>query len=353
MADHKSSTGRLALLAGLVLALGFLQLGPRTAAAEVAKQKVTWVMGGDGLQLMLLHVSVGGGFMAEEGIDLDLVNPNSGPRAIAAIMGGSAEIGSVGFSQVLGARAKGGKIVAVAKLLSTVDLQVVVSKEAAEKAGITAGMPIDEKIKRLKGMTIAITTPGSGTDLFLRSALLARGLKPDDNLKIQPMGGGAAMMAALQKHVIDGFVWGAPESLVAVDNGIGVSVINPLTGELPELKDVPFLVLVTSENTLANKPKIVSAVVRGLTKGTEFLREHPDEARKLIRAHFPDLDPGVFEAGWQQYKLVMPKTPVITQSDFQNAVKWLDIAASKPIEVPYDDIVKNDIATKAADSILK
>jgi NitT/TauT family transport system substrate-binding protein len=325
----------------------------RTADAAPANTKVTWVMGGDGMQVMLLHIANRGGLMAEEGVDLDLVNPNSGPRAVAAIMGGSAEVGSVGFSQVLGARAKGGKMVAVAMLLSTVDLQLVLSDEAARKAGIAADMGIDEKVKRLNGMTIAITTPGSGTDLYLRSLLVARHIDPDKSLHIQPTGGGSAMLAALQKHLVDGFVWGAPESFVAVEKGIGISAVNPLRGEVPELKNVPFLTVVTSEDTLASKPEVVRSVVRGLTRAIKFLHDHPNEARKLVRERFPDVDEQLFEAMWQQYRHVMPTTPLIEQKDFQNAVNWLNIAAPKRTEVSYAEVIKPDIAREAAKDILR
>jgi NitT/TauT family transport system substrate-binding protein len=322
-------------------------------AAAAADTKITWVMGGDGMQVMLLHIAVRGGFMKQEGIDLDLVDPNSGPRAVAAILGGSAEVGSVGFSQVLGARAKGGKLVAVGMLLSTVDLQLVLSKEAAAKAGITADTPIDEKVKRLNGMTIAITSPGSGTDLFLRSLLVARDLDPDKSLHIQPIAGGSAMLAALGNKLIDGFVWGAPESFVAVKDGVGISAVNPLLGEVPELKNVPFLTVVTSEDTLANKPQVIASVIRGLADAIQFLHDKPDEARKLVRDRFPDVDAGLFDAMWAQYVQVMPSTPVIEKSDFDNAVRWLNIAAPKRTEVSYDDVIKPDIARAAAKDILK
>jgi NitT/TauT family transport system substrate-binding protein len=84
-------------------------------------------------------------------------------------------------------------------------------------------MPVDEKIRRMKGLRIGITSPGSTTDTTARTLFKARGMDPDQTVQLLPLGGGSNMLAALEKGAADGFVWSAPQPQIAVQKGIGES----------------------------------------------------------------------------------------------------------------------------------
>src|SRR6185436_1242100 len=102
------------------------------------------------------------------------------------------------------ANAEGGNVAAIANLFSILDLHVVISKEAMAKSGIVQSMPVDEKIRRMKGLRIGITSPGSTTDTTARTLFKARGMDPDQTVQLLPLGGGSNMLAALEKGAADG-----------------------------------------------------------------------------------------------------------------------------------------------------
>src|SRR5579871_418724 len=247
--NAKMRRGWKAALAGLCL----LALG---AAPAMALTKVTSALGGDGLLFAMQHLTAGGGFFKAEGLEVESVDVGSGPRQAAALMGGSSEFTLLGFIHVLKSIAQGGNLVALAPGLNLLDIQLVLSNEAMQKTGITPAMPVDERVKGLKGLRISITSPGSTTDTWTRSLLKARGYDPDTYITIQPLAGGNPMLAALAKKATDGFSWGPPQSHMAVAQGIGQLAIDPFTDTVPEIAGVPYVVIITSRDTLKNKPEI-------------------------------------------------------------------------------------------------
>jgi len=331
----------LLVLAGAVLAA--------PAWAQAPRSKVTLTMGGDGLQFITQHIAMRGGFFTQEGLDAQTLDVGSGPRQVAALMGGSSEFSSLGMIQVIKANAEGASLVAVSTAFDLIDIQIVVSNAAAQKAGIVESMPIDQKVKLLSGLRLGITSPGSTTDTYLRSLFKARGLDPDKVVQIQPMGGGSNMLAALEKGATDGFAWGAPQSQMAVARNVGRIVINPFKGEVPEVAGVPYLVLVTSRQTLEQKPAVIRSAVRAYARAMKFAREQPDQARALVRQQFPDIEEAIFSRAWDDYRKGIPSTPLIAPEQLQKTVSWLDLTAPGRYRPNYDAVIAPEFARAATD----
>src|SRR5665213_2827976 len=193
-------------IAGSAALLGAPLLLRQRAARAQALEKITLAVGGDGLQYISLWTAIGGNFFKNEGLQAEVVDLNSGPRQVAAVLGGSAELSTIGMIQVIKAQAQGGVgLIAVSAFLNTLDLLVVLSNDALARTGILPTMPIDDKVRRLKDLRIGITGPGGTTDVFIRTLLKIRGVDPDKALRLQPVGGGGNMLAAFEKGAIDGF----------------------------------------------------------------------------------------------------------------------------------------------------
>jgi NitT/TauT family transport system substrate-binding protein len=334
-----------AVLVGVVI-------GATGAHAQQPRIKVTTALGGDGLLFVMHHLALGGGFFASEGLDVEAVDVGSGPRQAAALMGGSSEFTSLGFIHVLKSISQGGNLVALSPGLNMLDIQLVLSNEAIAKTGITPTMPVDERVKRLKGLKIAITTPGSTTDTWLRSLLKARGHDPDSFLTIQALAGGNPMLAALAKKATDGFAWGPPQSHMAVAQGVGKIVVDPFTDTIPEIDGVPYIVIITSRDTLQRKPEVLRAAVRAFTKAMKFAREQPEAARKIVRKDFPDIEDAIFDVTWANYVKAIPTTPMLPRETFEKTQAWLNITAAQPVKLAYETAFYDAFAKEAAAQIL-
>lgn len=335
-----------------VLAVAFAAATANPASAQ-SRPVITVAQAGDGFQFLTQQIAIKSGFFEKEGYDVQIADVGSGPRVVAALMGGSAIYSPLGLINLLNARERGGELVAVAAESDLIDIQLVLSNDAIKKLGIQPSMSTDEKIARLKDVRISITSPGSSTDTMLRTLLKARKIDPDQVLKVLPTGGGSNMLAALENGANDGFVWGAPQTLLAEKKGLGKIIVDPFKAEVPEVMDVPYIVITTAADTVKNKPKELRAAVRALTRAMKFARDNPAEAKRVVRPAFAEMDDEIFDLAWNNYVKAIPATPVISQTQFDNTRKWLDVTAKQPLKVQFKDSIINSFAEEAAADILK
>lgn len=314
-----------------------------------AMEKVTIVAAGKVLHYMGHQIAQSQGFYKEEGIDVDWVSVKSGALSTAALMGGQADLIVTGFIENILLSVKSPNVVIVSTQFDIMALRVVLSNAAMAKTGITETMPIDEKVRRLRGLKIGISAPGSTTDAIIRRMLLARNINPDKEVTLQPLGDGGPLIAALEQNIIDGFVYGAPFPEIVVSRGLGKIAIEPFSNEVPELEGVAWCSFSTTRTTLAKNPKKVTAMIRAYTKAMNFIRTNPEKARQVVRSSFPDMEDAVFNLAFNNTIRGMPKTPVVTEHQFQHTLDWINIAdKTKPVKASYGAVVDNSIAAAVA-----
>jgi NitT/TauT family transport system substrate-binding protein len=337
-------------------AIGFLAAtslgGVSLPAAAQNLEKLKVAIGASGLYFMTHFIAEGGGFFKGEGLELDTIDVTTGPRQVAAVMGGSVDMAPLGLQLVIQATSRGGNIVAISAGYNILPMALVLSNQAVAKVGITKGMSTDEKIKRIKGLRIGITGPGSGTDDMIRTLATLRGVDPDKDIKILPLGNGDSMLAALQQNLADGFVFTSPFPETVVARKMGQIVAEPLIGEVPEAKDVPYIIMSTSRPTLEAKRPLLTKAVRAWTKAMKFAHEKPDEARKITRQYFKSMDEVVFNAAFDKYIKGMPTHPVIPEENVKRVADWMTLSKKTKISANYPDIVYPDIAREVGKEIL-
>ena len=267
-------------------------------------------------------------------------------------MGGSAEITQVGFAHTMHAVGRGGDLVGISTAFDVYPIALVLSNDAIKRLGITEAMSLDEKLKRLHGVKIGITSPGSSTDEFMRTIMLVRGLDPSREVQLQPIGIGAPMVAAMAAGATDGFAFMSPFTDIAVSKGLGQNIADPMTGKLPEYRDVPYQVITTSRATLAAKRPLLLHVVRAMTKAMIFAHEKPEETRRIVRTFFQDTPEAEFNTAFNTYIHAVPATPIISQAQVDNTVKMVNLTEKTPISATYNQVVYPDLALEAAKELL-
>jgi NitT/TauT family transport system substrate-binding protein len=335
----------------IIMLLAVALLAARPAAADEL-QKVTIAFAGKGMSFLLQYIAMGGGFYRQEGLDPESVDVASGTRQAAAVIGGSAEITQVGFAHTMHAVGRGGQLVGICTGFDVYPIALVLSNDAVKRLGITETMSLDEKIRRVKGVRIGITSPGSSTDEFMRTIMLVRGMDPSRDVQLQPIGIGAPMVAATQSGATDGFAFMSPFTNIAVARGIGQIVADPMTGQLPEYRDVPYQVITTSRATLAAKRPLLLHVVRALTRAMKFAHEDVEGSRKVVRPFFQDTPDAEFNTAFDAYIKAVPATPVISDAQVSNTVKMVNLSEKTPLAASYEQVVYPDLAREAAQDIL-
>ena len=317
-----------------------------------AQEKLKVAIGASGLFFIVHYVAEGAGFFKQEGLELDTVDVTTGPRQVAAVMGGSVDIAPLGLQLVVQATSRGGSIIAISAGYTILPMSLVLSNAAIKQTGIQDGMSTNDKIARIKGHKIGITGPGSGTDDMIRTLAGTRGLDPDKDITIQPLGNGDNMLAALEKGLTDGFIFTSPIPETAVARGLGRIVVEPLNGDVPEATGVPYIVMATNPATIqAKRPQLVKAV-RAWTNAMKFTLENKDEARRIARSYFKQMDEAVFNAAFDKYVKGVPTHPLITEDDVKKVGAWMSLSKKTEVVADYAVAVHPDIAREVGKSLL-
>lgn len=336
----------------MLLVGAFLGGAGATTVQAQGPQKIKVAIGASGLYFITHFVAEGAGFFKQEGYELDTIDVTTGPRQVAAVMGGSVDIAPLGLQLVVQATSRGGNIIAISSGYTILPMSLVLSNDAIKRTGITPTMSTDEKIKRIKGLRIGITGPGSGTDDMARTLTGTRGLDPDKDITIQPLGNGDNMLAALEKGATDGFVFTSPIPETAVARGIGQIVVEPLNGDVPEATNVPYIILATNPQTMEAKKPMLQAAVRAWTKAMKFTHDNKEEARRIVRGYFKQMDAAVFNAAFDKYVKGVPTHPVITEADVKKVATWMSLSKKTAIDANYSTIVAPQMAQEIGKSIL-
>ena len=323
------------------------------ASAQDKLEPFVIALGGDGLHYAALHIAKAKGYFKEEGLDVSWPDVSTGTKQVAAVMGRSADLVPTGMTQVLKAVNNGGKLVAVSTHFDVLPSTLVMSNAAIQRMGIKPGMNLDEKVRLLaKGnAVIGISSPGGTSDTMIRTTFKLRGYDPDAVLKLQPLGDGPSMLAALERGSVEGFVLQSPATDLAVQRGLAQIIIDPFTGEVKEMIDVPYTVMATSRAILAAKPRAIAAALKAHQRGVKLIHEHPDEARAILRKHFATMDESTFNAGFKSTLPGIPKSMVLTPAQVEKTMVWMNITSDKKIKGEVMDFIDVTAAKEAEASL--
>jgi NitT/TauT family transport system substrate-binding protein len=172
----------------------WLSVPAATRAQAVEKPRLTLAVGGRNLLYYLpLTMADQRGYFRAEGLDVSIVDFAGGARAVQALAGGSADVGSGAFEHTIHQQLGGQRLRAF--VLQGRAPQIVLGVNPRTLPAYRA--PAD-----LKGRRVGVTAPGSSTSLMLNFFLAKAGLKPGE---VSVIGVGAAQgaVAAMRAGQID------------------------------------------------------------------------------------------------------------------------------------------------------
>ncbi len=318
--------------AGLALA-GSMSL----AAPASANDKVEAIISSYGFQVAPLLVGKELGFFKQEGIDLNITRVGGGAKAMAAVIGGNAQVVLAVPSSAFQANSKGAGVVAFGAVFTQIGSNFVMSKKWADQQGITEATPYKDKLKAMKGATIGVNTAGSGGDQVARFLARDAGLDPDRDLTISALGTGEVMTASLEQGVIHGFLQGSPVGENAIKNHGAMMFINTVKGEAPALDGFFYIGSVATQSWLEKNPEVAVRYSKAMQQALDAIHDPAKtaEARDAIYAvYYKEIDKGLFDSTWADHINAFPKTPEITQSMIDQVVSF-----SSRFEKPVDPAV--------------
>lgn len=316
-----------------------------TAAAvvPVSLGKVTVALGAHVASLWPVTIADGAGLFKAEGLEAEVIVTNSGANTLAAVAGGSAQFGALPYGDAMLATQKGQPLVSMAALVNQYTTDAVISTAKAAALGITASTPLADRIKKAKGLKIAVNAPGSGQDKLIRYVLKQHGLDPDKDVTIVGLGNDGMLPAFLAGQV-DAYLNSSPTTEQGIAAG-GSWWFRPSQGEVPQLNGFVYTTLVARPDYMKANPKVTEAVARAITKALAMLRN--DEARSLeVLAKFVKITPELLKASLKNNVAGYPKDAVITEAGYKQNVDFLG-QFGQAITVKFEDVTSIEYAKRA------
>lgn len=177
---------------GAVLALLAVLVGPAHGAERI---KISVPIAAT--TFAPLYHARAAGYFTEVGLDVEIV-VIPGPASLQAVISGDAQFALIPGTYQLMAYEKGQRLPAVMSVLTRNSINIVMHREAARAKGITDKSPLAEKIRALKGLKLAASTPGSISHQVFVYYMLKGGLDPQRDADIVGLGTEPARLAALE-----------------------------------------------------------------------------------------------------------------------------------------------------------
>lgn len=284
----KATIRRLSLL-GIVLLVG---LGLPMAAVlgqPTTKVKITQAVAS--FAFLPIDVAERMGFFAAEGLEVEQIATRGGGPDLAALLAGEVDFNAAAGTYQVSAVRQARDLVNVCNFYKRNIIQVTMRKDVAERLGITSTSPLDAKLAALRGLTIGVTRPGALTDLQARYMARQAGLDPDQDVNIVAIGGGSALVAALERGDVDVIVISVPFAELPVARGVGILLINNAAGEDPNLD--PFMMenIFTLPGFAEEHPDIVTKFVRAILRALDAMTKlDPEDIADLVAPDFEGVD---------------------------------------------------------------
>ncbi|MCM3568952.1 ABC transporter substrate-binding protein [Neobacillus mesonae] len=311
----------------------------KTSKGESSNQKITIAQTTHGFLFTPLYIAQEKGFFKEEGLDVDVITTGGGSKVMAAVIGGSVDIGGTTLGNVMDASSKGQDVQVFATLMNQYASNVVIRKDVAKEKGIDENSPLSEKIKALKGLKIAITSPGSSSDKLVRYLLGMEKINPDKDVELVPLGKSEAVIPAFKNKQIDAFAFSSPTSDMGAMDG-GLMLINLSKGEIKDLDGFLYTGLVASKKQLKDNPELYEKVTRAIAKAEDFIKTDKEGAKEALKKSFTDIDEKVFDIAYENNYPAFATDPTVTEKGYKMNVTF------EGIDVPFGDVANNSFSEK-------
>ncbi|HXR88535.1 MAG TPA: ABC transporter substrate-binding protein [Stellaceae bacterium] len=326
-----------------VIAVGALALLGVMAPARAAEVEHTSMAQTPAIMAFLsAYIAEDAAIWRDNGLDVKVINL-PGVATVNAVIAGSADFALSGSDALTRAAAKGQKLLALAAINNQSGQVTSLRKELAEAAHFDPNAPLATRVRALKGHTIADGGPGSVADLFMKTIMRIGGLAPSD-VTLSSIGA-FELIAAFQRHAIDGMSFSVPYSLEVAHSGDAVIIADGTKNEPKEFMPLAAGLLLTRPQLCTEHRSICEKMTHSMLLAVKFLLSRKDDSIAILQKRFPKTDPAVVRASYEAVSRMTNDPPAITTQALKNGDLMNEQAGFMKIEdaLPsYDGLFTNE-----------
>jgi NitT/TauT family transport system substrate-binding protein len=322
------------------LAAGFLSAASRNTRAQAKPlTKVRYSEVNHSVFFAPVYVAMGKGFFTDVGLDVAMTTAYGGDKAMAALLGGSADIALIGPD------------VAIFVLISDSSLKarVFCGLNATDGFMLVGREKVDKfEWSMLKGTDVLGFRPASTPLLFFEAAMRKNGIDPDKDVKLTNNIGIPARMGSWLAGQNQYAIFDEPAASQLEHDGKGwiLASIGQTVGF------VDYTMFAATDKTINDNPRMLQAWTDAIARALIWTAEAPaGEVAQIVSTQFPGVDMAVLTAAVDRYRRlkVWKSTPVIEPVAID---RFQDILVGGRVldptkRVKFADLVRTEFAGKA------
>ncbi len=263
------------LLPAVFLAAALMPFVSWNGTAEAQDlQRITVVLPNpSALNVWPMHVAIGEGYMAEEGLELEVHAVDGSAPVLQTMAAGQAQIGLPGPAPVLAARSRGEDVVFIYNLNPISSFGIVVKEESEYQS------PED-----LKGQVVGVGTADGAEVSFARSIFSDVGMTEGEDYTFLPVGDGGPATVGFERGDIEAYAAATSDAAIMTTRGLNLREITPE-------KFMGFFAngYAVQRSYMEENPEVIEAFGRAIVKGTRFGLDPAN--REAVLAHAAEANP--------------------------------------------------------------
>ena len=328
--SRSRSRGYYKLLEVGLAFFSFLFFHPLESWGQKSERAIL-AFGSSGGNLTAFWVAREAGLYRQHGLDVDVVFLRGSTTAINALVAGEAQFAALGASSSVLAKLGGIDTVLIATAAPGLSFYLVTRKEINSAAA-------------LKGRKLAISRPGTDSDLAARFAVQKLGLS-EREVNFITIGSDTERIAALQQGVVDATVL-TPSAYVAAQK-LGFHA-------LLDLKDlnIPYEAasLITTRTLIRKNPEMVGRFTRGFVAGIHYAKGHREFTLQVLKKYMRTDDQDVLNISYDYYvEQVIPKVPYVSEAGLQTVLDFIKERNPQAANAKVQDFMDNGFIKELED----
>jgi NitT/TauT family transport system substrate-binding protein len=274
-----------------------------------------------------------------------------GSKVVAGVESGNCQIGNGVITDAFNWAKVDPSARIIGSVMNGYVVDVVVSKKFEQDMHVSPSSPLADKINALRGKTIGITGPGTGTQALLTYLFRLQGMNATKETTQVSLGSNnTAALAALKAGRVDALSFFSPVGQTAEAQGIGDIFISPVRGDIPGLRGDVHGVIYTKQSTIDAMPKAIAAYIRAIGQAEQFIQNNQAEAKVLLNKYL-GLGQSITDAVYDATAADIATSPAITQAQYNVAGQFHLEAGLVTKLPPYNQLIAvNTINTALASS---
>lgn len=267
------------------------------------------------LQFLSFWLAQGGGYFADEGLDVQVQMDKAAPEVL---LRDRADVAVLPPPMYVNQIANREPVLLFANLLRHDPINLVVRPEVAKARGLSADAPLAERLQGLRGLEIGVAP---GPPNRLRTLFASVGMDADVDVEMVIVEGneqneafGSGRVDALYAHT--------PYLETALVEQGGVLLVNQSAGEVPQLASRQMHTMATTRRVAEEKPEVIAAMTRAIGRAQQLARTDQNAATEaLLRSDMPGLERPLVKRLVSIYAAAVPPDPAVTAEGVRQAAE--------------------------------